>query len=186
SPTSLWGLHWTQFWEITQCQWQKRLDPTYDTYGSGTGTYVYVDRLAASDVGANIAAFATTGLIKRPLITVAGTMDGLLPIDVHARAYARKVEAALHRDDDPAVRPSEERAPEYRLYEVQNGNHIEAFVTTFPRLELIQPHAQKAFDLLVAKVEEGAVLPPSQCIPVGGQIAAPPAQPGHCASLLAP
>jgi 3HB-oligomer hydrolase 3HBOH len=191
SPTSLWGLHWIQFWEVTQCQWQKRLDPAYDTYVSGTGTYVYVDRLSASDVGANIAAFATTGRIKRPLITVAGTMDGLLPIDVHARAYARKVEAALRRDDGLAGRPAEERSPEerspeYRLYEVQNGNHIEAFVTTFPRLELIQPHALKAFDLLVAHVEEAATLPPSQCIPVAGEIAATPAQPGHCASLLAP
>ena len=185
TPTSLWGLHWTQFWEVTLCQWQKRLDPTYDTYVSGTGTYIYVNRLSVSDVGANIAAFATTGRIKRPLITVAGTMDGLLPIDLHARAYARKVEAALRRDNDPGDRASEERTPEYRLYEVQNGNHIESFTTTFPRLELIQPHAQKAFDLLVAKVELSAALPPSQCVPVAGQIAATPAQPGHCASLLA-
>jgi hypothetical protein len=185
NATSLWGLHWIQFWEVTQCQWQKRLDPGYDTYGSGTGTYVYVDRLSGSGVGANIAAFATTGQIKRSLITVAGTMDGLLPIDVHARAYARKVEAALSRDSGPAPRPSGDRAPEYRLYEVQNGNHIEVFTTTFPRLELIQPHALRAFDLLVAHVEEAAALPPSQCIPVAGQIAAMPAQPGHCASLLA-
>ena len=184
--TSLWGLYWAQFWEVTLCQWQKRLDPTYNTYTSGTGTYVYVDRLSVSDVGANIAAFATTGRIKRPLITVAGTMDGLLPIDVHARAYARKVEAAQRRDEDSGSRPSEQRTPEYRLYEVQNGNHIETFATTFPQLAFIEPHAQKAFDLLVAKVELAAALPPSQCIPVGGQIAAMPAQPGHCASLLAP
>lgn len=184
--TSLWGLHWVQFWEVTQCQWQKRLDPAYDTYVSGTGTYVYVDRLSKSGVASNIATFATTGRIKRPLITVAGTMDGLLPIDLHARAYARKVEAALRRADDAGARSSEQRAPEYRLYEVQNGNHIEAFTTTFPRLELIEPHALKAFDLLVANVEAAATLPPSQCIPVGGQIAEAPVQPGHCARLLAP
>jgi len=187
NKTSLWGLYWAQFWEVTQCQWQKRLDPAYDTYGSGTGTYTYVDRLSASDVGANMAAFATTGQIKRPLITVAGTMDGLLPIDVHARAYARKVAAALRRDDDDsASRHSEERVPDYRLYEVQNGNHIETFKTTFPQLQFIEPHAQKAFDLLVSKVELSAALPPSQCIPVGGQIAPTPAQPGHCGSLIAP
>jgi len=117
---------------------------------------------------------------------VAGTMDGLLPIDVHARAYARKVAAALHREDDGRDRPFEERTPDYRLYEVQNGNHIETFATTFPQLQFIEPHAQKAFDLLVARVELTAALPPSQCIPVGGQIAPMPAQPGHCASLLAP
>jgi len=186
SSTSLWGLHWIQFWEVTQCQWQKRLDPAYDTYGSGTGTYVYADRLSQSDAAKDIAAFATTGKIRRPLITVAGTMDGLLPIDLHARAYARKVEAALRRDDGAAAGPAEERAPEYRLYEVQNGNHIEAFTTTFPRLELIQPHALKAFDLLVAHVEAAAALPPSQCVRGGRGIAAAPAQPGHCARLLAP
>ena len=66
----------------------------YDTYGSGTGNYNYMQRRSFSDVGANMAAFATTGEIQRPLITVAGTMDALLPIDHHARAYARKVEAA--------------------------------------------------------------------------------------------
>ncbi len=186
ATTSLWGLYWTQFWEVTQCQWQRRLDPTYDTYVSGAGAYVYVERLSASDVGENIAAFATTGRIRRPLITVAGTMDGLLPIDVHARAYARKAAAALHREGNAPDRPAQERTPDYRLYEVQNGNHIEAFATTFPQLQFIEPHAQKAFDLLVAKVELAAALPPSQCIPVGGQIAAMPGQPGHCGNLLAP
>src|SRR5262249_41893058 len=30
--TSLWGLHWAQFWEVTQCQWQKRFDPAFTTY----------------------------------------------------------------------------------------------------------------------------------------------------------
>ncbi|MBO0755801.1 MAG: hypothetical protein J2P54_08070, partial [Bradyrhizobiaceae bacterium] len=181
TTTSLWGLYSDQFWEVTQCQWQKRLDPAYDTYAAGTGTYSYLDRLPNSDVGADIAAFATTGRIRRPLITVAGTMDGLLPIDVHARAYARKVEAALGDAD----RPHGQDAPEYRLYEVQNGNHIETYATTFPQLQYIEPHAQKAFDLLVAKVEFASPLPVSQCIAVGGQIAATPAQPGHCASLLA-
>ena len=96
---SLWGLYWTQFWELTLCQWQKRLDPSYDTYVSGTGTYSYVDRLSASDAGAQVAAIATTGDIGKPLITVAGTMDALLPINLNARAYARAVTAALSKDD---------------------------------------------------------------------------------------
>src|SRR5438045_2338946 len=94
---SLWGLYNAQFWEVTQCQWQKRLDPAYDTYVSGTGTYSYVDRLSVSDVGADVAAIATTGNIGKPLITIAGTMDALLPINLHAHAYARAVSAALPR-----------------------------------------------------------------------------------------
>jgi len=187
--TSLWGLYSAQFWEVTLCQWQKRLDPTYDTYGSGTGTYNYTDRLAVSDVGKNVADFQTTGEIKRPLITVAGTMDALLPINTQARAYARKVAAALHRDPDKDKDKNDgngddRREPAYRLYEVQNGNHIETFKDTFPQLEFIQPHAQRAFDLLVDHVENGTALPPDQCIPHGGAIAGTPAQPGHCADLF--
>ena len=76
--------------------------------------------------------------------------------------------------------------PAYRLYEVQNGNHIETYQDIFAQLELIEPHAQRAFDLLVGQVERGAALPPDQCIPRGGEISGTPAQPGHCASLFAP
>ena len=192
-PASLWGRYSGQFWEVTQCQWQKRLDPTYDTYGSGTGTYNYIARLSVSNVGEQLAAFATTGKIQRPLVTVAGTMDALLPIDHHARAYARKVAAAKqkrhgHKDGDK----DDDGAAGYRLYEVQNGNHIETFQDAsptspaFPQLELIEPHAQRAFDFVVDHVESGAALPPDQCIPRGGSVADLPAQPGHCASLFVP
>lgn len=184
-PVTLWNNYQASFWEVTLCQWQKRLDPTYDTYVSGTGTYNYVSRLSVSDVGAQVAAFATTGRIKRPLITVAGTMDALLPIDHHARAYARKVAAASAQkwDDDFS---HDSRHTVYRLYEVQNGNHIETYQDTFPQLELIEPHAQQAFDLLVRQVEARIPLPPDQCVPRGGSIAAAPAQPGHCAKLFVP
>jgi len=186
---SLWSRYNAQFWEVTQCQWQKRLDPTYDTYVSGTGTYNYVNRLSVSDVGAQLAAFATTGDIQRPLITVAGTMDSLLPINHHARAYARNVAAIAALSKGNQGNGGGNLPPAYRLYEVQNGNHIETYQDTppaFPQLELIQPHAQRAFDLLVGQVEAGATLPPDQCIPRGGQISAAPAQPGHCVNLFVP
>jgi len=115
-------------------------------------------------------------------------MDALLPIDHHARAYARKVAAASkhRRDDDDGDRHGDDDRPAYRLYEIQNGNHIETFQDTFPQLELIEPHAQRAFDLLVRQVEHDVPLPPDQCVPHGGSIAESPAQAGHCASLFAP
>ncbi len=184
-PTTLYNNNWLSFWEVTLCQWQKRLDPAYNTYVSGTGTYNYINRLSFSNVGAEIAAFQNTGLITRPMITVAGTMDALLPIDHHARAYARKVEAA--RTDKGNDR--DERHAAYRLYEVQNGNHIENYKQlNFSKLEFIQPHAQRSFDLLVDHVERGATLPPSQCIARGGSISdsPAPAQAGHCASFFVP
>jgi hypothetical protein len=177
TTSTLWTNYLASFLEVTLCQWQKRLDSGYDTYAAGPGSYNYVARLSVSDVGAQVAAFATTGRIRRPLVTVAGTMDALFPIDHHARAYARAVAAAAVDDD---------RRPAYRLYEVQNGNQVETYQDTFPQLELIEPHAQHAFDLLVANVELRQPLPPDQCVPRGGAIAVSPAQPGHCANLFEP
>ena len=186
-PTdTLWLEYWTEFWEVTQCQWQKRFDPSWVTYTdgvgdvTGTGTYDYYSRLFANpSILPQILAVETTGRIKRPVITVAGTMDALLPIKKQARAYEDRVlESRKHDRDD-------HHAP-YRLYEVQNGNHIELYTTLFPQLQLIQPHAQKAFDLLDKYVEQGKPLPPSQCIPKGGSIKHHPSQPGRCAELLAP
>jgi hypothetical protein len=185
-PRSLWANYWGQFWEVTQCQWQKRFDPDWPTYFDGvndvqgTGGYNYFARAALDpSILAQVGAVATTGKIKKPLITVAGTMDALLPIKRGARAYEAVVNASRKGNN-------QQREAQYRLYEIQNGNHIETFKDTFHQLEFIQPHAQTAFDLLVAHVENNAVLPPSQCVPRGGSIANVPAQAGHCANLLVP
>jgi hypothetical protein len=118
--------YWAQFWEVTQCQWQKRFDPGFTTYVDGpnnvegSGGYDYVLRVTSDpSIAERVATVATTGKIMRPLITVAGTMDALLPITRGARAYEAAVNGH-HRGDN------------YRLYEVQNGNHIETFKNTFP------------------------------------------------------
>jgi len=116
-------------------------------------------------------------------------MDALLPIDHHARAYARKVAAASKDKHDHDADERGDKRSAYRLYEVQNGNHIETYKQDFfSKLEFIQPHAQHSFDLLVDHVERGASLPPSQCIARGGSISDTPApgQAGHCANFFVP
>jgi hypothetical protein len=189
---SLWGMYWAQFWEVTQCQWQKRFDPTWTTYLDGpndidgTGGYDYLGRIAQDrSIARRVEAVETNGRIGRPLITVAGTMDALLPIERGARAYEDAVDDRHGHHGDRGDR-HDNHGRQYRLYEVQNGNHIETFRNTFPALEFIQPHAQRAFDLLVDHVEHDAPLPPSQCIPHGGAIASHPGEPGHCAELFVP
>jgi hypothetical protein len=116
-------------------------------------------------------------------------MDSLLPINLHARAYARAVAAAAVSAQEDDGKDGHHHRPAYRLYEVQNGNHIETYKDTappFPELELIQPHAQRAFELLTDYVERGSGLPPDQCIPRGGSITATPDEPGHCEQLFVP
>jgi hypothetical protein len=164
---------------VTACQWQQRFDPTYATYTAGLGNYDYLSRLNVPGVFDSVAAVETTGKIKKPLVTVAGTMDALLPAERQARAYEAAVNASRKGNND-------KRNAQYRLYEVQNGNHIESYVTPFPQLVVIQPHAQKAFDLLVDHVESNSPLPPSQCVPKGGAISQNPLKAGHCASLFVP
>jgi hypothetical protein len=178
---SMWLRYSNSFWEVTACQWQERFDPTYPTYTAGLGNYDYRARIGLPGVFSSVNAVATTGKIKKPLITVAGTMDALLPIKRQARAYEAAIDASRKGDN-------EHRNAQFRLYEVQNGNHIEAYAlpNAFPQLRLIQPHALKAFDLLVASVEHNAPLPPSQCIPKDGTIAANPVAPGNCAQLFVP
>jgi len=176
---SLWGRYNGSFWEVTTCQWQKRFDPSYDTYVSGLANYDYLSRLNVPGVYDSVAAVQTTGKIKKPLVTVAGTMDALLPIKRQARAYEAVVNASRQGNND-------QRNAQYRLYEVQNGNHIDPYVIPFPQLAPIQPHSQKAFDLLVDHVESNSPLPPSQCIPKGGAISQNPLQPGNCVNLFVP
>jgi hypothetical protein len=183
---SFWELHLDTFWEATACNFQKRFDPTYATYVTGLESYDLEARAKVTDVRARLAAVATTGKIAKPLVTVAGTMDALLPPDLHARAYEATVRKAA---DAPG-------SAQYRYYEIQNGNHIDRWrnrtdpavnpAETFPQLQSIQPHAHEAFRLLVSHVENGAPLPPSQCVPRDGRIVAAPSRPGHCAALLAP
>jgi len=188
TPTdSLWLRYSNSFWEVTACQWQKRFDPTYDTYGAGLGNYAYLSRIhSVPGVFRSVDKVETTGDIGKPLITVAGTMDSLLPIKRGARAYEDRVlESRKHHHDGHGDHDGHHH-PAYRLYEVQNGNHIESYALAFPQLVVIQPHAQNAFDLLVDHVEHDEKLPPSQCIPKGGTISQSPTQPGHCADLFVP
>jgi 3HB-oligomer hydrolase (3HBOH) len=175
---SFWQLHYQVFWEAVMCQWQKQFDPAYDTYGAGLANYNYSARAAVTDVASRLAAVEPTGKIKRPLVTVAGTEDGIVIAQHHARKYAAEVDAYLQQNQDNQL--------QYRYWEIQNGNHIDAFKNYFPQLQRIMPYAQHAFDLMVQFVETGAALPPSQCVPPGGAISASPAQPGLCPQLLVP
>jgi hypothetical protein len=126
-----------------------------------------------------LAKIATRGDIDRPLITVAGTIDQLAPIDRHARAFRREV-----------IRAG--RAHLHRLYEVQNGGHIDRLHDSsfgFTQLQYVAPHAQRALELLEAWVERRFPAPPGQCIPRGGTIESDPdlaGRPEHCAALIEP
>ena len=173
---SLYETHANNYWDVTTCVFAKDLDPAYT---GAPEDYDYAARRKPFHLSARLGNISTDGDIARPLLTIHGTMDTLLPIQRHARPFRDAVVAAG-------------KVELHRLYEVQNGNHIEHYrqsCCNFTQLEFLQPHAHEAFRRLVAWVESGVTPPRSQCIPRGSAIVDNPAaigRPEHCPVLLAP
>ena len=173
---SFYELHANNYWDVTTCLFAKELDPAYS---GAPEDYDYLARRKPFHLSPNIGHISTGGDIARPLITIHGTMDALLPIGRHARPFRDAVVEAG-------------KGSLHRLYEVQNGNHIERFGQSsfnFRQLELLQPTAHASFQRLVQWVEEGSAPPPSQCIPRGGTLVdntQADGRPERCAALLVP
>ncbi|MEV0588892.1 tannase/feruloyl esterase family alpha/beta hydrolase [Nonomuraea sp. NPDC050310] len=122
----LWPFHRQYYWELTQRLYQQELDPTYT---GAPADYVYAERRPYRAV----ARIALTGRITKPLITVHGTLDALLPIARSSDVYARMV--GPHRP--------------FRYHRVEGGNHLDALVDAYPdRLRPILPVFRSAFEEL--------------------------------------
>jgi pimeloyl-ACP methyl ester carboxylesterase len=180
---SFWETHANNYWDVTTCVFVRDLDPLFafnqldPLAGRDTGDYDYLARRKPYHLSPRVGQISTEGHIARPLITVHGTMDALLPLKRHARTFRDAVVGAG-------------RSELHRLYEIQNGNHIEKYRQAccggFKELRYLQPHAHRAFDLVAAWVEGGVAPPPSQCVPRDGVIDDPGADGRleRCAELL--
>jgi hypothetical protein len=180
---SLWETHANNYWDVTTCVFVRLIDPLYPIdqldplAARDAKDYDYAARRKPFHLSPRVGQISTDGDIARPLISLQGTMDALLPIVHHGRTFRDAVVgtglASLHR-----------------YYEVQNGSHIERYrqsCCNFLQLEFIQPHAHRAFQHLVDWVERGVAPPAGQCIPRGGTIVTDPVgagRPERCASLL--
>lgn len=173
---SLYETQANNYWDVTACVFAQELDPAYE---GEPQDYDYAARRQAFHLSPRVAKISTDGNLGRPLITVHGTMDALLSLTRHARPFREAVLAAGKGDI-------------HRLYEVQNGNHIERYrqgCCNFTQLEFLQPHVHDSFHRLVAWIEKGIAPPTNQCIPRGGAIIDNPAlsgRPERCEALLAP
>ena len=70
--------------------------------------------------------FANNGIVRKPLISVHGTLDALIPLKGHARPYKAMVEAKGYGQN-------------YRLYEIQNGNHLDRLKGSYARTTTPKP-----------------------------------------------
>jgi hypothetical protein len=150
----IWDIYNRTYWALVQWLFARKLDPHYD---GDPAAYDLATRPA--EVREHLCSLATTGAIGRPLISVHGTLDCLLPPAIHALPYAAAVRAG-------------NRGHLHRLYLIERGNHVDNFAAALPtaRLEILLPHVHRAFDLLVRWVEQGEEPPPDQTVRVGGHI----------------
>lgn len=170
----LWPYHEKAYWGVTQKIYRAEFDPAYDpgcpgpTAGTtpeqvlapcaADGAYDYAARPAS--VHRAVARVALTGRIGRPLITLHGDLDALLPAAADSDVYVRMIDASG-------------RGRLHRYYTVEGGTHVDGLYDTHPdRLRPILPCYRSAFDTLVAWVERGTPPPADHVVsrPANGDV----------------
>jgi Tannase and feruloyl esterase/3HB-oligomer hydrolase (3HBOH) len=163
----LWPYHEAVYWGLTQKIYRAEFDPSYDPGcpGASAGsTTAEILAPCASDASYDYAArprsvhraverVSLTGRIGKPMLTLQGDLDTLLPIATDSDVYTRMIDKA-------------HRGRLHRFYTVQDGNHVDGLYDTFPdRLRPILPCYRTAFDALTAWVEKGTQPPASGLVP---------------------
>jgi hypothetical protein len=149
----LWPFHHSVYWDLTQRIYREELDPGYDGdldaglpfCTSGTpgcdADYDYASRPRSARNA--VRSVELTGRIGRPMLSVHGTLDTLLPPATDSDVYDRLVDRAG-------------RGRLHRYYRVEDGTHVDGLYPTFPdRLRPLLPCARAAFTELTRWVERG-------------------------------
>lgn len=160
----LWGWHHANQWDFLQRTLREEIDPTYDgaaqagtpfcPEGTGPGCdtdYDYATR--PRQVHRTVASISLTGRIARPLISIHGTRDVLVPIAKSGDVYAEMVADAG-------------RQRLHRYYRIPGGTHTDGLTAAFPALvRPMLPDFHTAFDRLAAWTRHGTPPPPSGTLP---------------------
>jgi hypothetical protein len=157
-----WDDHYTEYWDLTQRSYREEFDPGYDgAFEGGTpfcqsGTpgcdadYDYATRPQA--VKDAVGRVSLTGRIGKPMLTLHGTLDSLLPIRTDSDVYTRMIRAAG-------------RGSLHRYYVIEGGSHVDSRYDRYPdALRPILPCYRAAFTAFEAMIERGAAPPPSQTV----------------------
>jgi pimeloyl-ACP methyl ester carboxylesterase len=165
----LWDFHYSVYWGVTQRIYREEFDP----YWPGSDAeYNYAQRLSpqmnpfAQEIKDAVARVSLSGDIGKPLITLHGTLDALLPIKTNSDEYVKLVDNAG-------------KSELHRYYTIEGGNHIDWLYDNplFPdefreKLQPILPCYRASFELVERWVEEDSEPPESQSVPKpeGGEV----------------
>ena len=118
----LWDDHYGEYWDLTQRTYREEFDPGYDGdmqagipfCQSGTpdcdADYDWPKRPPAAHEA--MRKVSVTGRIGKPMLTLHGTLDALLPIATDSDVYTRMIAAAGSGDLS-------------RYYVIEHGNHVD-------------------------------------------------------------
>jgi len=159
----LWPFHYSVYWDVTQRWYREEVDPAWDGdlkagvpfCASGTAhcdaDYDYASRPQA--VKDAVRSIELTGRIGKPLVTIHGTLDTLLPIATDSDVYDRLIDA-------------QGAGERHRYYRIADGTHTDGLYAAFPdRLRPLLPCARSAFGVLTDWVEQGVEPPADSTYP---------------------
>jgi hypothetical protein len=172
----LWRDHYAEYWDLTQRTYREAFDPDYDgamkagtpfcRTGTAPGTptacdadYDYASRPQA--VHDAVGSVSLTGRIGKPMITLHGDLDALLPIRTDSDVYDQMIQNAG-------------RGSLHRYYTIQDGNHVDGRADLYPdQLRPILPCYREAFLRLTEWVTARKAPPATQTVarPTSGDLA---------------
>ncbi|PXX58799.1 tannase/feruloyl esterase [Nocardia tenerifensis] len=144
----LWEYHDRVYWGPIQRNYRQEFDPGYL---GDDAEYDYAARpVAVHDAMRRV---SLTGRIQRPLLTIHGTLDALLPIGLDSDVYA-----GLIREQG--------RAGVHRYYRIEGGNHADGLFDSHPDLlRPLLPCFRTAFTALESWTIAGQSPPPDATVP---------------------
>jgi predicted esterase len=168
----LWDYHYRVYWDLTQRIYREELDPSYDgdtlagtpfcTSGAPQCDADYDYATRPKDVRRAVARIALTGRIRKPMVTLHGTYDTLLPISKNSDLYASMVR-------------SQGKGKDHRYYRLEGGNHVDGLDDAYPdKLRPLLPCMRTAFTALEHWTAPGGQAPPPSATlprPTSGDLA---------------
>ncbi|WP_433408178.1 3-hydroxybutyrate oligomer hydrolase family protein [Saccharomonospora azurea] len=159
----LWQSHYEIYWDLTQRIYREEIDPEFDgDLRAGhpycapgapqcDADYDYSER--PESVHEAVERIGLTGEIGKPLLTLHGTLDVLLPISEDSDVYAEMVR-------------EQGREHLHRYYRIEDGTHTDSFVDLHPdELRALTPCHRTAFEALEAYLHDRTPMPESATIP---------------------
>lgn len=155
-----WDVYFMVYWVVSLWLYGRSLDVDWKPFAaewsndwlrdpSPLSSYPWQERLDV--LAARIQPLANTGRLTKPLLSIAGNWDCLVPYAHHAAAYADLVD-------------EQEAGRWHRMYEIAGGNHVDGLLRgPLQGQQPVQPYFEAALYHLEDWVERGVQPPKSDC-----------------------